>query len=325
LEPVDNYRDRQPEPETLTRMPHAPGDIIAQRVRLRDHARPIRRSASEVQFGLSPHRGIVLSGLSEAETGWLLSLASVPRRPTSRSRSTTAHPGVLLGTATGWGLSASRALELLAVLRAHDLLADETRLPSVSAGVEPISAHSSRPQVCVLGAGSVPESIRSHTSACDVATVSEAFDTRNPPVLTVIVVRDAVGERDRSSWARSGLDHMPVIIGHQRAVLGPLVKADGLGPCLVCLDLSRKDRDTAWPFIAAQISAVPSDWDCDISVDPPLGATIASLTAMLVRAHLHDVPVPDGVTWEVALPWPHVTTRLWHRHPACVEHNDEGI
>lgn len=305
-------------------MPPAADDVIAQRVRLRDHARPIRRSPTEVQFGLSPTRGIVLSGLSEAETGWLMSLAGVSHRRADRSRTTSTRPGVLVGSAASWGLTGSRALELLAVLRAHDLLNDGIGLPGVCAVEQPVSTPSSSPLVCVLGAGSVPESIRSLTGACGIVNVTETFDLRTPPTLTVIVVRDAVGERDRSSWARSGLDHMPVIIGPEHAVLGPLVRANGPGPCLACLDLSRKDRDTVWPFIAAQISAVPSDWDCDISVDPPLGPTIASLTSMLIRAHLNDIPVPDGVTWEVALPWPHVTTRLWHRHPACVEHKDAG-
>ncbi len=320
---MDNYPGEKPTPETLARMPHTPGDVIAQRVRLRDHARPLRRSPGEVQFGLVPHRGIVVTGLSEAETGWLLSLASVPRRPTRRSRSATAHPGVLLGTATGWGLSASRALELLDVLRSHDLLDDEPRSTGRASATGAAAPHAFRPTVCVLGTGSVPDAIRAHASTCHVATVSDAFDLERPPALTVIVVRDAVGERDRSSWARSGSAHMPVIIGDQHAVLGPLVTAYGRGPCLMCLDLSRKDRDIAWPFIAAQVSAMPSDWDCDINVDPPLDGTIGALAAMLISAHLAEVPVPDGVTWEVALPWPHVTTRIWHRHPACVEHDDE--
>lgn len=305
-------------------MRHTPGDVIAQRVRLRDHARPLRRSTSEVQFGLLPQRGIVVTGLSEAETGWLLSLASAPRRRTRLSRPATAQPGVLLGTATSWGLSASRALELLDVLRAHDLLEDEPRRvdnPDTVAG--PTVARTPWPRVSVLGTGSVPDSIRAHTAACAVATVTDSFDVDTPPHLTVVVVRDAIGERDRSSWARSGLTHMPVIIGDQHAVLGPLITTHGHGPCLMCLDLSRKDRDTAWPCIAAQVSGVPSDWECDISVAPPLDGTIGALAAMLISAHVDKVPVPDGVTWEIALPWPHVTTRIWHRHPACVEHDEE--
>jgi len=225
-----------------------------------------------------------------------------------------------LGTAASWGLSASRALELLEVLRAHDLLDDEPQLvANATAGATSVGTLS--PQVCVLGTGSVPDSIRAHTAACGVATVTWSFDVDQPPHLTVVVVRDAIGERDRSSWSRSGLSHMPIIIGDQHAVLGPLMTAHGQGPCLMCLDLSRKDRDNAWPFIAAQVSAVPSDWDCDITVDPPLDGTIGALAAMLISAHVDGVPVPDGVTWEIGLPWPHVTTRVWQRHPACVEHD----
>lgn len=44
-------------------------------VRLRPTAHPVRRAPDQVQFGLSPSTGIVLAGLTEAESELLLSLA----------------------------------------------------------------------------------------------------------------------------------------------------------------------------------------------------------------------------------------------------------
>ncbi|MGB3829810.1 MAG: hypothetical protein WA962_13640 [Ornithinimicrobium sp.] len=297
-------------------MPQHPGDVIAQRVTLRARARPVRRGVGEVQFGLNPEHGIVMAGLSEAEAGWLLSLDGAPQRPSTPLRR---GPGVLLTSAGGWGLSASRALELLDVLHAHGLVVEESTRPG--RGHAGVAARDIRDGVVVvLGRGAVPDSIRDHLRTAGTAGVSEVFDPTQPPALTVLVVRDAVGPRDRTWWVRSGQAHLPVVISHHRAVLGPLLGNSADGPCLTCLDLTRRDRDTAWPLIAAQLGHSPSDWAAEVSTEPTLSTTVASLTTMLVRAHLRSLSPPVGVTWEVALPWPHVTTRQWPRHLACGEH-----
>lgn len=307
-------------------MPQAPGEAIAQRVRLHPCARPVRRDADKVQFGLSPGSGIVVAGLTEAEAGWLLSLAA-PRR--AHAPMHYGAPGVLLASAGGWGLSAARALELLGVLQTHGLIADDRGITDGSTRAQEVSGRSARQsatasanqQVCVLGHGGVPGAIRDHLSASGAANVIDAFDLTHPAALCLVVVRDAIGPRERASWVRSGLAHMPIVIHHRRAVLGPLVGVEGVGPCLVCLDLARRDRDTAWPLIASQLDDVPADGDADVSADVTLTGTVASLTAMLVRAHLDGIQVPTGVTWEVSLPWPHVVTRHWSRHVSCVEHD----
>ncbi len=298
-------------------MPQHPGQVLAQRVTLRESARPVRRGIGEVQFGLTPERGIVMAGLSEAEAGWLLSLGGGPP-PTNRAGF--ADPGVLVGTAINWGVSAPRAAELLDVLHTHGLVVDDS--PSGRHTRSPAATPQLHDRmVCVLGRGEVADSIRTHLALTCTTRVSREFVGAQPPVVTVMVVRDAVGPRDRASWARSAHTHIPVVIGHRHAVLGPLMSRGGPGPCLTCLDLTRRDRDTAWPLIAAQISGSTSDWGAGVSADATLSAAVAALTAMLVRAHLDEVSVPAGVTWEVALPWPDVTTRRWPRHLACKEHD----
>ncbi len=231
-----------------------------------------------------------------------------------------ADPGVLLTSARGWGVSAPRASELLDVLHTHGLMVDESASSrhTRSSTVGPTARDR---LVCVLGHGDVPDSIRTHISSAGTTRVSHEFDGIEPPDVTVLVVRDAIGPRDRASWARSPHAHVPVVIGHRRAVLGPVISSTAPGPCLMCLDLTRRDRDTAWPLIAAQFGDSPSDWGLGVSTDATLTAAVGALTAMLVRAHLDGVIVPCGVTWEVALPWPDVTTRRWPRHLACPEHD----
>lgn len=300
-------------------MRQAPGEATATRVKLRPCARPVRRAVDEVQFGLSPGRGIVVAGLSEAEVGWLISLAA-PRRAHAGVQQHA--PGVLLASAGGWGLSTGRARELLGLLRAHGLLVEDI---TVAGSAVQQQAGPERPaggdqQVCVLGHGAVPEAIRGHLSGSGAVHVMDTFDVARPAALCLLVVRDAIGPRDRASWVRSGLAHMPIVIHHRRAVLGPLIGVEGRGPCLMCLDLTRRDRDAAWPLIVSQLGDAPVDGDADVSTDVTLTGTVASLTAMLVRAHLDGISVPTGVTWEVSLPWPFVTTRHWSRHICCVEH-----
>ncbi|GAB7050172.1 hypothetical protein JCM9534A_52980 [Catenuloplanes indicus JCM 9534] len=97
-------------------------------------------------------------------------------------------------------------------------------------------------------------------------------------------------------------------------VIGPLVPAAGV-PCLRCLDLHRRDRDPAWPALAAQLVPRPGD-------DPPAGgaATVlaaAAYAAEQVLAHLDGgIPETVGAATEIAGP-SRMRRRRWTQHPSC--------
>lgn len=296
-------------------MPQHSGPILAHRVTLASGVRPVRRGSGEIQFGLTPEQGIVMAGLTEPEAGWLLSLGSPGgRRGTARY----ADPGVLVASAGGWGVSLPRAQELLDILHTHGVVIQGPS--STPESHTPAPARTRERSVCVLGHGGVPTAIRAHVGALGCSRVDSELDVAQPPEMTVVVVRDAISPRDRSWWARSPLAHLPVVVADRRAVVGPVISRSRPGPCLLCLDLARRDRDTAWPMIAAQIADSTGDGIGQVNTNALLTAAVAASTAMVVGAHLDGLIVPSGVTWEVALPWPDVRTRQWPRHAACPDH-----
>ena len=56
---------------------------------------------------------------------------------------------------------------------------------------------------------------------------------------------------------RRDLAHLAIVFDDTGARVGPLVEP-GSGPCLRCLDLTRRDADGAWPVIAAQLAGRPA-------------------------------------------------------------------
>ncbi len=275
--------------------------------------RALRRSADQVQFGLSPGCGVVLGGLNDAEASWLLSLGSTLPATSPRHRTR----AVAIDTAQRWGLDSDRAAQLLQALRAH-------RVILASPPSDLINPPSSDGCVRVLGRGVVPAALREHfgDSCGHTQGPPGRMDggTCAQPSLTVLVVNDAIGPKEGAQWAHSGQAHLPVVVQAHRVVLGPLV-SEPQGPCLMCLDLIRRDIDGAWPRIAAQMQTSPVEWGSEVDADAALGAAIVGLCSMVARCHLDGVWVPSGLTWEINGPLPQVLTRHWHPHPSCPAHD----
>jgi hypothetical protein len=236
---------------------------------------------------------MVLAGLSEAETAWLLSLGS----------------GRLLGSARR---SLTRVLDPLRVAHLTDLMCTH--------GVVETDRDEARPtrrtsRVAVLGRGPLHAQLRAQVRRSGAPCVLTEVLPEEPPDLAVLLVSDAVPTHEAQAWSRSGIAHLPVVLSGGRAVAGPIVAAPG-SPCLHCLDLARSDQDPAWPHLLNQLLGPGPDTGPP-PVDPALATMVAGLVGMLVQAHLDGHPVPPGVTWELALPSPTVTTRRWSVHPRC--------
>ena len=115
------------------------------------------------------------------------------------------------------------------------------------------------------------------------------------------------------SYAARGLAHLAVTVRDGAVVIGPLVRP-GASPCLNCLDLHRRDRDPAWPTVAAQLTTAPD-------VPEPLAATTtllgAASAAAEVIAHIDGgTPLTLGATVEIIGPGAH-RRRRWGSHPGC--------
>jgi hypothetical protein len=126
-----------------------------------------------------------------------------------------------------------------------------------------------------------------------------------------------LGERD--GLLRAGVPHLLAAVRETTGIVGPLV-LPGRSACLTCLDLTRTDRDPAWPRIAAQ-AAGDSHVDGETPVRPcdtVLATAVAVHAALQALAFLDgELPVSVNGTLEVTLPEGQLRRRSWTRHPAC--------
>lgn len=134
---------------------------------------------------------------------------------------------------------------------------------------------------------------------------------RERPAVTVLA--DTTVEADRRLAAELTEARLPhLIVRHEdgRAVVGPFV-TPGVGPCLRCIDLARRDLDPAWPAIVGQLQRLHTRPD-------RLTAAWASSTAAAQVASYLAGGRPDavGATLELT-PDRAVEVRPWASHPEC--------
>jgi bacteriocin biosynthesis cyclodehydratase domain-containing protein len=111
--------------------------------------------------------------------------------------------------------------------------------------------------------------------------------------------------------------HLPVVIRETTALIGPFV-LPGQTPCLRCVELTRGDRDPAWPMLAAQLIGNRHAVEpCDVV----LASAAASIVALHVLAWLDhgiDPPPPTvGGTLELSLSDLRLRRRTVAAHPGC--------
>ena len=115
---------------------------------------------------------------------------------------------------------------------------------------------------------------------------------------------------------REQVPHLAASADEAIGIVGPLV-IPGRTACLRCLDLTRAERDPAWPLILAQIEGRAPD---PLACDAPLAAAVAAQAAAQVLAFIDRAVAVDAVadgTLELVLPGWQWRRRTWPRHPAC--------
>jgi hypothetical protein len=134
------------------------------------------------------------------------------------------------------------------------------------------------------------------------------------PDLAILVGRPSM--ELRASLMRDQVPHLAVAADEAIGVVGPLV-VPGRTACLRCLDLTRAERDPAWPLILAQIEGREPD---PCACDAPLAAAVAAQAAAQVLTFIDRAVAGAAVangTLELVLPGWQWRRRTWPRHPGC--------
>jgi bacteriocin biosynthesis cyclodehydratase domain-containing protein len=288
------------------------------------------RNRDTLQVGIDPRRAIALTGMRGA--AGLLGLLDG-----SRDRAQ------VLAAAGDLGISretADRVLSLLAAGGAlHDFPATTYRaMPvAVRARLAPELATASlaygdcdggartlaRRQaayVRVHGTSRAGLSAASLLSAAGVGLVVAAAAAPQPlqrrrrrPDL--VILADTHRRDLPDTLTREKVAHLAASAAEAIGVVGPLVRP-GISACLRCLDLTRAERDPAWPLILAQLA--------QLSADPPacdavLAAAVAAQVTAQALAFIDrgSAPAVASGTLELVLPDWQWRRRTWRPHPRC--------
>jgi hypothetical protein len=141
-------------------------------------------------------------------------------------------------------------------------------------------------------------------------------------LLTDALVTDPRVVRDLHA---AGLPHLPVRVRDGTGLVGPLV-IPGVTSCLSCADRHRRDRDAAWPAVAAQLRHTVGA--ADRATLMGTAALALNQVDRVVRAMRCadtgddplDAPEPPmtlDTTLEFDVGSGSVLARRWSRHPGC--------
>jgi len=117
-------------------------------------------------------------------------------------------------------------------------------------------------------------------------------------------------------FRREGVPHLAAAASEAIGVVGPLVLPGGTA-CLRCLDLTRAERDPAWPLILAQLTGGGAD---PPACDTVLAVAVAAQAAAQAMAFIDRPVSPSAVTngtLELVLPDWRWRRRTWMPHDRC--------
>ena len=145
--------------------------------------------------------------------------------------------------------------------------------------------------------------------------VHTAHDARRQPDLVVLT-----GWPDpllAAALTRERVPHLVVRADEGIGVVGPLV-LPGRSACVRCVDLSKADRDPAWPRILAQASAgePPAATQACDTVLAAATAALATAQALMILDRAGGAAAANA-TLELVLPDWQWQRRAWPLHPAC--------
>ena len=208
------------------------------------------------------------------------------------------RPGI---SRSGWDMLAREAGVDPAAARA---LLDRLG-PVLSAERATASAPARR--VLVTGTGPIATTLAGLLRERDMLAPSDDVQ----PDLAVLVAEWVIGPDDAAHWLRRDVPHLPIVGSDRTITVGPFVEP-GRGPCIYCLQLTRRDADPAWPAIVTQL------WGRPAAPRPLLAAlTTATFAVRRIVDRLESGPGTIGRGWRLSDDGGTVSAWTAWFHPEC--------
>jgi bacteriocin biosynthesis cyclodehydratase domain-containing protein len=114
-----------------------------------------------------------------------------------------------------------------------------------------------------------------------------------------------------------GVAHLAVRVRDGTGLVGPLV-VPGVTSCLDCADLHRRDRDAAWPAVAAQLRDTVGVADrATLLATAALALSQVNRVIAAVRGTDSEPPASLSATLEFDVHAGSIVARQWPKHPLC--------
>jgi bacteriocin biosynthesis cyclodehydratase domain-containing protein len=111
--------------------------------------------------------------------------------------------------------------------------------------------------------------------------------------------------------------HLAVRVRDGTGLVGPLV-IPGVTSCLGCADLHRRDRDAAWPAVAAQLRDTVGVADrATLLATAALALSQINRVIGAVRGSESEAPTALNATLEFDVHAGSIVARHWSKHPLC--------
>jgi len=150
-----------------------------------------------------------------------------------------------------------------------------------------------------------------HTSQPHAVVASAEAD------LVVLADSLVVDPRMQRELHSQGVAHLAVRVRDGVGLVGPLV-IPGVTSCLGCADLHRRDRDAAWPAVAAQLRDTVGVADrATLLATAALALSQVNRVIGAVRGSESEPPASLNATLEFDVHAGSIVARHWPRHPLC--------
>lgn len=287
---------------------------------------PLWRDIDTVQIGVDPRRAVAIGGMRKAaevirlldgsrERDRLIGEAAergVPAAVTERILTLLAAAGVLID------YPAATLRSMPPELRAH--LVPELTAISLTGrqgdGGATVLARRAAARIQVHGSGPLAVAIAELLTCSGIAalTVPEPTTRRESASPDLAVLTGRVTPEFAADLHRMRIPHLVVSASEAIGTVGPLVRP-GVTGCLRCMDLTRAERDPAWPLILAQLGRRADEGPAAVLAAAVAAQCTAQAVAYTDRAALAEATA--NATLELVLPAWRWRRRTWPPHPAC--------